>query len=371
MIGMDIFSASTLLGEELYFLSNRGIFEKINIQNYIVQTLGKLSGFSIDFSRLYGKMFFIRDKLYILFYSGTHYSVLDLKHLEYQIITFEIPIGSDDAVFYGIYQRMIYTLSYKNRLTEIDTLTGEVKSTIIESIGLKGNKGAACMVDNILWVLADHSKDLISLNVKDHSIIIHTLPFSIKNPTDLICHGNKIMILSGEGSVYKYELGSNKMITIVKLEKRIQYKGEWAFCRMVETPNRLWLMPFLGNDIYYWDKKNGEVEEYKDYPPDYAYALSPEMVNTVCKFWEYSENDRYICFSNRCANYMLVIDKREEQIKWIKWELPETEKLMFFYLNTYSAFSENDLCGVKDLINMITSERWEKVQNEKDADIGN
>lgn len=356
------FSASALSEEALFVYTTEKVYEKFDFINNEVHVLGKIKNYNAG-TQADGKMFLHDDKLYIFYVGGTYYSVLDLKKNELKIIDFEQPIGLENYMFSDIYQNMIYILSYTSEITIINTLTEKEKHITVDAIkqGRTEEKinflGAACRIGEIIWALAIDSMDMVSLNVNDYSVKLYRMQFSIAHPIHMLPCGEKILILSDEGDVYSFDTISKEMELVVEMVEEL--REENAFGRMIDTREKLWLLPNFGDYICYLEKNTGRIKLYQEYPTDYAYVCSKEELEIRSKFWDYSENGKYICFSNNSANYILMMDKTEGKIKWIRSEVPEGQKLRFHYLNQNLVFLENNSHGVKNLINMLFDEKAE------------
>ena len=72
-----------------------------------------------------------------------------------------------------------------------------------------------------------------------------------------------------------------------------------------------------------------EFEDIDNYPDDFRYnELSWSRYHGSC------ENERYIWYANRSANYILRLDKKNDLAEWIKPEAPSLKEESEYYVKS-------------------------------------
>lgn len=121
--------------------------------------------------------------------------------------------------------------------------------------------------------------------------------------------------------------------------KKIIYEEEGLSDKIImffATKNKIFMLPNQSKDILVLDKgTNGLL--YTTSPADLYY-----VENGWAKYWGYTESDRYVWCANRVSNYVVCLDKENEEIKWIKVKKPDLrEEIPYLELSQKQFFNEN------------------------------
>lgn len=166
---------------------------------------------------------------------------------------------------------------------------------------------------------------------------------------DMENHSFSKEICFGEGDIFWMSPYQNAILFLTKermgiwnpndQSKRSLYEEEGLaekFLVFLTTENKSFLLSNQSKDILILDLRTG----------DSTYAILPKDLYYIekgwSKYWRYTEDERYIWCANRVSNYVLSIDKWNEEIRWIKLkktnlkdEIPYLELLdkQFFWEN--------------------------------------
>ncbi|MCI8312142.1 MAG: hypothetical protein HFI12_08040 [Lachnospiraceae bacterium] len=104
------------------------------------------------------------------------------------------------------------------------------------------------------------------------------------------------------------------------------------------TEDKVFMLPNQSKDILILDRKTG-VSMYSIFPKDLYY-----IEKGWGKYYGYTEETQYIWCANRVSNYLLCIDKGNEDIKWIKIKPPALrDEIPYLKLVDKNFFYESEI----------------------------
>lgn len=161
-----------------------------------------------------------------------------------------------------------------------------------------------------------------SLDSRNYETFV--LSEEIENPVN-ICRGEDYLyILCADTSLYRIDECHNKTERIYASEN----VGE-SFLGISLMKQSLYLLPSRSENIKIIDLDTLNVKNFDNYPIDFKY-----MAKCGSKYYGYNEDEKYIYYGNRSANYILKMDKELDLIEWIKPQLPTKEEAIAYYLKT-------------------------------------
>ncbi len=151
---------------------------------------------------------------------------------------------------------------------------------------------------------------IFNLNTFDHKWVV--LPNELFEVNRAIWKDNCFYILTHIGNVYIWNERTG-------LNKKIYHCQDKScpFGTIAVTEHKVFLLPNQTEKILIVDlQKQNEIKQ-AECPTDLRYDES-----IYAKYAQYTEDSSYIWFDNRSSNYILRINKENEQIEWIKPQLP-------------------------------------------------
>lgn len=173
----------------------------------------------------------------------------------------------------------------------------------------------SAQVDDKVYLFQNGGKLLkLNLNTFEHEWVV--LPGELSEIVRAIWRDNCFYILTHTGNVYIWNerTGSVKEIYCCQ-------GGECPFGTMAVTEHKVFLLPNQTEEILIVDLQNQNKVKQAECPTDLQYVDS-----IYAKYSQYTEDSIYIWFDNRRSNYILRINKENEQIEWIKPQLPTVQE---------------------------------------------
>lgn len=205
----------------------------------------------------------------------------------------------------------------------------------------------SCQVETHMWVFTETDKVVIDYDITKEQFTRYMLPERIKSCVRAEYSDDLFYILTIEGEIYSWspESGAEKKIYDFGQEKRYPYFGT-----IIITGKRLWTLPLFGNDIYVIDLEKNNCEVYSDYPTDFGYFAFDDWG----KYFSYCSDEEYYYFAMHSANYILSINKRNGQERWIKPKEADEHREYFFDLRIKQfIYGEDIIYDVYDLIEIL------------------
>lgn len=155
-------------------------------------------------------------------------------------------------------------------------------------------------------------------------------------------HENIYLLTKTNGLyVWNIAIDTKKLIYQEKNEKQI-------YSRVFATENKIFLLPCLGQNIRAINILIGE-KRIEENPSDLKYKEIGWS-----KYSGYCEDEKCIWCANRVSNYFLLIDKENEQIKWINMYPPESRSIepYFALRKNNMIFNEGEFGLIEFLANL-------------------
>lgn len=126
----------------------------------------------------------------------------------------------------------------------------------------------------------------------------------------------------------------DKLKTSLYEEENVSQK----FLISLSTENKIFVLPNHSKDILIIDKRTGKAS-YAILPDDLYY-----IENGWSKYWGYTEDDRFIWCANRVSNYVFSVDKKNEEIRWLKVKTPDLKsEIQYLKLMEKKFFYESEM----------------------------
>lgn len=110
------------------------------------------------------------------------------------------------------------------------------------------------------------------------------------------------------------------------------------FLTFFATEHKIFLLPNGSTDIFTLNPETGDL----------SYVIPPRDLYYIekgwSKYWGYTEEENYIWCANRVSNYVLSIDKKYEEIRWIKLKKPDLKsEIPYLRLLDKQFFDESEM----------------------------
>lgn len=337
------------------------IFEKIDIKTGEVHYINSPKGYIQEKWTGTDAVLWKEEEIYFVEQSGEHIMKYSLYDEECQYIS----LNCKDNVcnnFAGItiYKNNMYLFPrYRDNVLRLDLNDGIIKEKgrLCPEVNYRFNKkeemphmlySCSYRIRSHVWIFMEKGRIVIDYDLELEEFEKHVLPKNIKS-CELVEYKEKVFyILTMEGQLFSWSLdeGIEQEIYDFGKEKKYPYFGS-----MVMANSKLWLLPYLGKDIYIVDIVSGNNEIYQKYPMDFYYYAPQNWA----KYLSYCCNDKYIYFAMHSGNYILSIDKNSGQERWIKPIEMEWERKRIFYLNnnTKNLSYEKVYFDIWDLVKIL------------------
>lgn len=184
-----------------------------------------------------------------------------------------------------------------------------------------------CKVGKIMWLFQRQGNLVVAYNMENDTWKKYKLSVKINNCVHVVRHNGMMYILSGEGLVYCWNMTDDPVELIADCSN--EEANFNTFIRIAVTDKKIFLLPSLGEDIVIIDLNIKQISKYEDYPIEFKY-YRPEGWS---RYYGYCEDDDNYYFAMRSMNFMLSINKRYGNEKWIKFKLPLHERFVKQYIN--------------------------------------
>ncbi len=193
---------------------------------------------------------------------------------------------------------------------------------------------------------------VIKYQLRNGNYEIFALSKEIENPVNL-CYGeNYLYILCADTSLYRIDVYDNITEKIYVSEN-----ADESFLSIALTKRSLYLLPSKSENIKIIDLNTLHAKNFDKYPADFRYE-----VKNYSKYHGYYENERYIFYGNRSANYILRIDKERDLLEWLKPQLPTQEEELDYYLKTQNDIvCDESRLGMQMIFESVRQKREQEV----------
>ena len=362
------FSICTYFDGFLYFFSNfSSLGMKMDLITNRITYIEKSKNDIYENPDTVDGMEIVNGKLCILGIKGDCVCTCDLGGVGYNRITIacsEKEWGNytaytsykEDVYIFPRYRRCIIKLNaHTQRVEYITELYKEVEQYILQKNWDYCEFVQGCKVGTAMWLLSENGKLLVSYDMENGETKIYELPYSITNCQQLVYANKKFYFLVGNGTVYTWNF--QKIDTLFTIEDTCD--KEYEFCRLAVTRQKIYVLPFLGNDIWVYNRKNEKVEKFETYPQEFEY-LAPKGWS---KYYGYCENEQYYFFAMRSMNYLLKVNKNSGQSDWIKPILPSIEEEFEVYSRTENSMFREDVWDMNEYLHIISLKKDSYVNN--------
>lgn len=154
----------------------------------------------------------------------------------------------------------------------------------------------------------------LNLNTLEHEWIV--LPNELSEVVRAIWRDDCFYILTDTGNVYIWSERTGSVKNVYHCQSE-----EYPFGTIAVTEHKVFLLPKQTEKILIVDLQNQNEVKQAECPADLQYVDS-----IYAKYAQYTEDSSYIWFDNRRSNYILRINKENEQIEWIKPQLPTVQE---------------------------------------------
>lgn len=271
---------------------------------------------------------------------------------------------------------------YGNEWLKVDTETGKVqrdKSLYLKLNGYKMNTeqsrevaylGCGCQSENIAWLFPNQGNVVVAYDMRFDTWQEHLFSEELDNCVSVMPYGDKLYILSSKGIVYSWSIRNELIEVVVDCNSA---DGDCTrFGRFAVTDKRIYLLPALGEDIFYMDIATKQINKYESYPKGFRYCGPKDW----SKYYGYCEDEKHYYFAMRSMNYFLIVNKRDGEIKWIKPKLPSSEEYERIYIKYGNGLYREIECGIKSLLvypmgniedsnkHMVGEDIWKQMKRE-------
>lgn len=261
--------------------------------------------------------------------------------------------------------------TYTNGIVKIDLCTGRIQkekglySEIGNSSGLieenPNYEYFSCggRVGNEMWLFRRQDSLLVIYDMCSDKWVKYRLPMVINDCIHAIWCDNKMYILSSEGRIYCRNL-EGMMEEIADCSGGSLKSNN--FSRIVVTDENIIILPFLENNIFIMNLNTKQIKEYDKYPIKFKYC----GLKSWSKYYGYIEDNKKYYFATCSSNYMLVVDKQDGEMKWIKFQLPDYEDIMKSYIKYNKKQIYEKECSINEFLYFI-KENSESKERKNDC----
>lgn len=207
-----------------------------------------------------------------------------------------------------------------------------------------------CQVDSDIWLFTERKGIVLKYDLQTGTNIQCMLPENIDGCIHAVWKEGLFYILSTEGSVYSWNPSDGKAEILFDSRNRYPFP---CFYKIAVTDTNIWILPCFGEDILIVDLSDGNERVYSAYPKDFYYYEDPNM----SKYFGSFEDDVNCYFAMHSANYILIIEKKTGQEKWLKPVEPELHEKVGYYKDyDTEEYEEADL-GLKGLFMLLDEKK--------------
>ena len=181
------------------------------------------------------------------------------------------------------------------------------------------------------WIYLFQEGNMVLRFSPDDSLFEYiTTPEQLTDAIDAVWEDGVFYVLTRDRTVYLWDEKVNKIEQIYHCSDEGQ-----SFGKLEVTEHRIFLLPRMSDQILVIDLDDYKETEQIEYPNDFQYADFD-----VAKYGRRVEDEDHIWYTNRCANYVLRINKQTEKVEWMKIIMPSIYEEWYFRKNRGETFSE-------------------------------
>lgn len=312
------------------------------------------------------------DEIFLLEQNGhrmMRFNIKNNSHKYYNISCHKKEWGNYAA--YAKYKNYIYIFpQYMNYIIKIDLETDLIKQdfylyTEVENLykrteseedfvyfwyGLQSN--------NTVWLFQKDRREVYAYDLDKEEWKRFILPLAVSSCVHVVVKDNIFYILSSEGRLYTWNIRNDDMQMIANIETESKSA---VFSRIIVTDKRIFMMPAMGNDIYWIDILNGTKGLYNNYPDHFEYCAP----DTWAKYSGYCEDSDYYYFAMRSSMFILCINKNNSDLEWLKVTVPSDKENFRMHYKAENLLYENQW-ALKEVLEyteskVITNRRYDNV----------
>lgn len=375
----SLFSACALLEEGLFSFTNfKGIPMILDIKTGDVKLLEDLENYDPSFA--VDCLLKCKNDIFALELNGRRmmkYNVID-KACTY----FEINCGEHgwgNYILFINYGRVIYIFpKYREELIKFNIETEKIQRSTNLYLKKKNDQlgtpeedrmrfSCGCQMGKIAWFFPLNGDLAVAYDMEFDKWQEYKLSAKLDSCISVAPYKSKLYILNSKGTVYSWDVKDKLLTNCVSIEGKI-----FEFSKVVVTDKRNFLLPSLGKDIIYIDLDTGQKNKYISYPEEFCYC----GLDGWSKYYGYCEDEKHYYFAMRSMNYLLIVNKQDGEIKWIKPKLPNSEEYERVYIKYNNGLYRETECSIKNLFvyamgniehsnrHMAGEDIWKQVKRE-------
>lgn len=355
------FYACSIYDDSMYFFTEKSnIFVKMDMHNYKTELLcyedkgNDVLDEKTAFLLSYGSSIFrlqLNDRRVIEYKLDSNetffYDIKESKRA-YGNFSYMTIYGDYLYLFPGcVLKVIIIDLKHKKIINKIDISDIVKKYNLFGEDEMYWEKG--CLSDNThVMLYAKNRREIFCFDLINNVYEIVCLPKAINGVIDICQIENGLCILDSQNNLYEWDCVNNEVELMAEF---IEKYDELYFSRIVNTCNKIILLPSIGGDIFIFDKKDKVFSVYHNYPGDFEYIgyAGWGKYNNECQM------GNCIYFPMRRSNYVLKIDKQTGDLEWIKPIPPlKANRAQYYIDKKVKYFNENGI-SLEEFIHVVTN----------------
>lgn len=344
-----LFPACAVDGEKkLYYVTHEEhAIKKLDLETGQAEYMDNLYGYHPMEWAGVDRLFFHGEKLYLLEQNGKR--MLQYSLQENTGKCFELGnclnIRGNNWAASIVYRDTVFIVSsFANELVKVNLISNEIEKEQLEletDYILEREKvhyinhgkeveilhrlySCSCKVGTDMWLFTERRQIVLKYDLLTGKTIKYFLPEIIKGCVHAVWKNGIFYILSLEGNVYSWDFWNNETRILYDSEGKCPYP---FFAEFVITDKKIWMIPCWAEDIYIVDLESGEKSIYSTYPEDFLYSEDPYRSH----YYGYCEDEENYYFAMHSANYMLVIEKKSNNGKWMQPIEPGLQETVNYY----------------------------------------
>lgn len=309
------FSSCVKVKNKIWFVSVDKYFMNYDYMKSEISIVSPQNAYELNFGQIVDQMMEFQNKIYFVEQDGSYLYEYDIEQNccnKYKLPETEM---INWGCFSGIYIRdkKIYFFTKNSGKIFCFNLQNKQFENLLDYHG--ENVYSSVVLDDIVYLVSANKILCYNLNSNQYNkeYLFQEEIYSIT------VYGTNIYLLTKKNKVIKWRVSEDIKSLVYECESEKQIYG-----RVLITSNKLYLLPCEGKEICSIDKKSNIVKT-EEYPVDFCYKDIG-----WAKYTGYFETDDEIWCANRVANYMLMLDKHNEKIKWFKTEISHIKNINYY-----------------------------------------
>lgn len=325
------FSMCACLDNMMYLFTNSSnMCMRMNLDTYEMTYVKEIENANIFEGDLADGIEVVNDKIYQLGIQGDSVYEIDIDNQNCKRIKIDCHSASwgNYAAYAHFGQDIFVFPSNRKKIVRISTITRTVEydSKLYDQIEQYYVKNGyepkniinGCKVDELMWLITEDGKIVVSYNLENREMILYELPIQVDNCQQIVHYNQKFYLLQGNGKIYVWD--TEKIWLLFDIESK--YKKNDEYFRMAITEKNIYVLPSLGENIMLYNMDSCKLKKIDNYPKDFFYCVPKGW----SKFYGYCETIEWYYFAMRSTNYMLTINKVSGEVKWIKPIFPTIDE---------------------------------------------